>query len=64
MTSYSMIAGILLGQATNGELAVHLAENAAEHHAGRLALAEERDLDVDRLVELDLDEVGVKQARG
>ena len=54
----------LLGQAADRKAPVHLAQDPAEDDARRLSLAEERDLDVDRLVQLDLDEVGMQRLAG
>ena len=61
--SISMSAGIFSGQARIGRLAEDLLEDAAQDDALGLAGAAEGHLDVDRLVELDLHEVGVDEAR-
>jgi hypothetical protein len=52
------------GQATHRDLAEDLAQDAALHDADRLARRLERDLHVDRLIERDLHEVGVKERAG
>ena len=52
-----------VGQAAHGDRAVDEAEHAALGDAGGLAGRDERDLDVDRLVELHLDEVDVLERR-
>src|SRR5262245_49566193 len=54
----------LLGQTTDGKPPVNLPENTPENDARRLPFADERHFDVDGLVELDLDEVRVKQIPG
>ena len=59
MTSVSSFDGDAVGQAAHRHGAVDDAEDAARGHADRLAGRVQRDVHVDRLVELHLDEVDV-----
>ena len=61
VTSISMMAGIFSGRQRTGSLRIDLAKDAARDEADSPCRAAERDLDVDRLVELHLDEVGVHE---